>query len=146
VVKESAWLCHYVADAQVPLHTNRNHDGKKTGQKGVHARWEKGLVEWKVESLPELRAACPPKEPVKVAWTWIAEAFALAPGLLEADRAALQLADLVEPGSPKGNTYWTAFWAHEQPSVTRQLQRSAERTGDLLLAAWQEAGALRSVS
>lgn len=33
-------LSHYIADAHMPLHTSSNHDGQKTGQKGVHALWE----------------------------------------------------------------------------------------------------------
>ncbi len=138
VVKESAWLCHYVADAQVPLHATRNHDGKKTGQKGVHARWEKGLVE-RVQTLPPLRPARPPGEPARVAWSWVSEAFAQVPGLLEADRNALRSGDPAAPESPE-NAYWTSFWSHQEKSVRGQLLRSAERSGDLLLAAWLEAG------
>ncbi len=140
VVDESAWLCHYVADAQVPLHTTRNHDGKKTGQKGVHGRWEKGLVEWKMKTLTELRPARPPQDPSRVAWTWVSESYAQVPGLLEGDREALRRADPVDPGSPKNDSYWLFFWEHEQASVVRQLRRSAERTGDLVLAAWMKAG------
>ncbi|MHA8086234.1 zinc dependent phospholipase C family protein [Aquirufa sp. Wall-65K1] len=36
----AADLGHYVADAHVPLHTTKNHDGQLTGQKGLHALWE----------------------------------------------------------------------------------------------------------
>ena len=39
----SSELSHYIADANVPLHTSSNHDGQKTGQKGVHALWESTL-------------------------------------------------------------------------------------------------------
>lgn len=36
----AADLGHYVADAHVPLHTTKNHDGQLTGQKGLHVLWE----------------------------------------------------------------------------------------------------------
>jgi hypothetical protein len=41
----SANLGHYIADANVPLHTTQFYDGKKPYQKGVHALWESRLPE-----------------------------------------------------------------------------------------------------
>lgn len=38
-------LGHYIADANVPLHTTSNYDGQKTNQKGLHALWESRLPE-----------------------------------------------------------------------------------------------------
>jgi hypothetical protein len=45
VLRLSADLGHYIADAHVPLHTSENYDGDKTGQKGIHAFWESRLPE-----------------------------------------------------------------------------------------------------
>ena len=45
ILKVSADLGHYVADAHVPLHTTRNYDGQYTGQNGIHAFWESRLPE-----------------------------------------------------------------------------------------------------
>lgn len=45
ILKASAELGHYVADANVPLHTTRNYDGQLTGQMGIHAFWESRLPE-----------------------------------------------------------------------------------------------------
>jgi hypothetical protein len=45
VLKLSADLGHYVADAHVPLHTTRNYDGQLTNQVGIHAFWESRLPE-----------------------------------------------------------------------------------------------------
>ena len=36
---------HYIADANVPLHTTVNYNGQLTGQKGIHGFWESRLVE-----------------------------------------------------------------------------------------------------
>lgn len=45
ILRLSAELGHYIADAHVPLHTTSNYDGQKTGQTGIHAFWESRLPE-----------------------------------------------------------------------------------------------------
>ncbi len=45
ILKFSADLGHYIADAHVPLHTTRNYNGQLTGQNGIHAFWETRLPE-----------------------------------------------------------------------------------------------------
>jgi len=37
-------LGHYVADGHMPLHITANFDGGSTGQKGIHSRYETGMV------------------------------------------------------------------------------------------------------
>jgi hypothetical protein len=45
ILRLSAELGHYVADAHVPLHTTENYNGQLTGQEGIHAFWESRLPE-----------------------------------------------------------------------------------------------------
>ena len=45
ILKNSAEIGHYIADAHVPLHTSENYDGQLTGQKGIHAFWESRIPE-----------------------------------------------------------------------------------------------------
>ena len=45
ILKLSAELGHYVADAHVPLHTSSNHNGQLTGQQGIHGFWESRIPE-----------------------------------------------------------------------------------------------------
>lgn len=45
ILRISADLGHYVADANVPLHTTRNYNGQLTHQEGIHAFWESRLPE-----------------------------------------------------------------------------------------------------
>lgn len=45
ILKTSANLGHYVADAHVPLHLTMNYDGQLTRQNGIHALWETRLPE-----------------------------------------------------------------------------------------------------
>ena len=45
VLRISAELGHYVADACVPLHTTSNYNGQLTDQVGIHAFWESRIPE-----------------------------------------------------------------------------------------------------
>lgn len=45
ILRLSADLGHYIADANVPLHTTENYNGQMTGQYGIHGFWESRLPE-----------------------------------------------------------------------------------------------------
>jgi len=57
ILKLSADIGHYIADAHVPLHTNSNHNGQYTNQQGIHGFWE--------SRVPELLAD---KGPMSTGW------------------------------------------------------------------------------
>lgn len=50
ILKISADLGHYIADAHVPLHTTENYNGQLTNQDGIHAFWESILPEFFADS------------------------------------------------------------------------------------------------
>lgn len=52
ILQLSAELGHYIADANVPLHTTSNYNGQLTGQHGVHAFWESRIPEKSASSFP----------------------------------------------------------------------------------------------
>lgn len=45
IMRYSAEIGHYIADAHVPLHASSNHDGQHSGQKGIHGFWESRIPE-----------------------------------------------------------------------------------------------------
>ncbi|MEO7264789.1 MAG: zinc dependent phospholipase C family protein [Ferruginibacter sp.] len=45
IMKNSAEIGHYIADAHVPLHANSNHNGQFSNQKGIHGFWESRVPE-----------------------------------------------------------------------------------------------------
>ena len=45
ILKNSADIGHYIADAHVPLHASENYNGQLTGQHGIHGFWESRLPE-----------------------------------------------------------------------------------------------------
>jgi len=57
ILKLSAEIGHYIADAHVPLHANSNHNGQYTNQQGIHGFWE--------SRVPELLAD---KGPIAIGW------------------------------------------------------------------------------
>ena len=49
IMKNSAEIGHYIADAHVPLHVNSNHNGQFSNQRGIHAFWESRIPELMAE-------------------------------------------------------------------------------------------------
>lgn len=141
VATATAILGHYIADAHVPLHTTENHDGQLTGQKGVHSRWESGLVERNVQ---EANLAASPARPdrafLKRPWEWLRTAHALVPQLLEDDRSADRTTPEGDRGKQRTSAYWLIFWAKQGPVVKLQLEAAGQHLGDAILNAWIEAG------
>lgn len=45
IIKLSSEIGHYIADANVPLHTTENYNGQLTDQHGIHGLWESRLPE-----------------------------------------------------------------------------------------------------
>ena len=45
ILKLSAEIGHYIADAHVPLHASSNHNGQLTNQHGIHGFWESRIPE-----------------------------------------------------------------------------------------------------
>jgi hypothetical protein len=134
-------LGHYIADAHVPLHTTENHDGQLSNQKGVHSRWESGLVERYVEDgVLNVRPAQPDPKFSGRPWDWLLAAHALVPQLLEDDRAADRTTPLDDRRKPRGPAYWMILWAKQGPVVKQQLQLAGEHLGDAILNAWIAAG------
>lgn len=76
IIKYSAELSHYVADAFVPLHTTINYDGQLSDQKGLHSLWESQLPErfigtYNLASEPAKYV----KDPLNAIWTVLAQSY-----------------------------------------------------------------------
>jgi hypothetical protein len=136
-----AILGHYLADAHVPLHTTVNHDGQRTDQRGVHSRWETGLV-GRYVGAEDL--SVPPAQPdaalLQRPWEWLAAAHRLVPQLLADDREADRTSPLNGRGKTRTSAYWLIFRAKQGPIVQQQLQLAGQHLGDAILNAWIAAG------
>lgn len=58
ILKYSAEIGHYIADAHVPLHTTENYNGQLTGQYGIHGLWESRIVEINAENYDYFVGKC----------------------------------------------------------------------------------------
>ncbi len=137
----TAILGHYIGDAHVPLHTTVNHDGQQTDQRGVHRRWESGLVGRYIvaDDLPVLSAQ-PDAAFLHRPWEWLRASHALVPQLLEDDREADRTTPLSGRGKQRTQAYWLIFWAKQGSVVQQQLRLAGEHLGDAILNAWIVAG------
>ncbi len=135
IVEISSWLGHYVGDAHVPFHATVDYDGQSTGQKGIHARFETGLLDQLIKPADlNARSAVVIKNPVNAAFQWLRTSLTLCPEILAADkRAILKDADL-------GYNYYAEFALRARPIAIRRLEESAQDTASLWLSAWIEAG------
>lgn len=133
--EEMAWLGHYVGDIHVPLHASRNHDGQETDQRGIHSRWESGLVERFVDEahLKSLPLAHETVDP----FVWLSESKALVPSVLAHDAEAGRGEERAKP--QRSSAYWQNFWALEKDTVTKRLEQAAMRLRLVVEAAWAEA-------
>jgi predicted AlkP superfamily phosphohydrolase/phosphomutase len=145
VLARAAELGHYVGDVHVPLHSVLNYDGRLTGQKGIHERWESelfGRYEAQLSAGLVPGQAAPRRDPVDLAFEALLESLAEAPAVLDSDRALVGPADFADTLADDryGDAYYSRMFAREEGRMRARLQRSAERIGALWLGAWQEAG------
>jgi hypothetical protein len=151
----AADLGHYIGDATQPLHTSANHDGQKTGQKGVHAFYESQLVE-QFGSTYNFKLAEPKliEDPAAEIWRVVLQSHAAADTLLAVEKklAAATPADQVieaSNGQPRKNifnssyrtqTYTAAYHQALNRMVERQLRTAAQTTANFWYTAWVNAG------
>jgi len=131
----SAVAAHYIQDAYQPLHATDNYDGQRTGQQGVHARFERDLFE-RYESRVTTNPA-PPKpmtSPRDAVFDALLDSHQLVTPLLDADREAA--------GGRRqyDDAYFEAFFAKGKPLLERRLSEAITATASLILGAWTQAG------
>ncbi len=153
ILKLSADLGHYVADAHVPLHATRNYNGQITGQEGIHAFWETRLPDifsenqytYYVGSAKYIENISP------FVFKIIADSYADVNRVLFEEK---QLANKTPPDKkyaivsvgksppqrvynlPYSNAYHTAL----NGMVEARMQKSILALGSLWYSAWVEAG------
>jgi len=84
ILRTSADLGHYIADAHVPLHTTRNYNGQLTNQRGIHGFWESRIPELYSEDYDFFVGKAKYIEnPLETAWEIVGESFAAKDSVLE---------------------------------------------------------------
>jgi hypothetical protein len=89
ILKLSAELGHYLADAHVPLHASSNHNGQLTGQTGIHGFWESRIPELLAEKEWDffIGRATYIASPAGFIWQRVLESAAAADTVLKVEKA-----------------------------------------------------------
>jgi len=150
VITKSSDLSHYLADANVPLHTTSNYNGQETGQNGVHGFWETRLPQLFSHDYDFLVGnATYIVDPQQAIWRNVFLANQLVDSLLIIERLVTQ--DVGESrkfayedkGKRTVKVYSEKFaraYHEAMPVIELQMQRSVKLIGDLWFTAWIEAG------
>jgi hypothetical protein len=151
IIKYSAELSHYAADAFVPLHTTVNYDGQLSGQTGLYTLWESQLPErFLLDYKLDGEDAKALKDPLAAIWGVIqgSYGFLTATYDLEAKTAKRFTPQTKYTYAHRfGHTqrrYSDAFAdAYEKEvggMVAFRLKGASPMVASLWLTAWQEAG------
>ena len=151
ILRASAFLGHYIADAHVPLHTTENHNGQLTNQAGIHAFWESRLPELFSKNYNFLTGKARYIEnPLQEAWKIVKHSHSLV------DSTLLVEAELSKAFSPRrkysfserksqvlkqySEAYSKAYSDKLNNMVGRQMRAAIAATGSFWYSAWLDAG------
>lgn len=152
ILKLSAEIGHYIADAHVPLHANSNHNGQLTDQKGIHGFWESRIPELLADTDWDffIGKAEYIKNPADYTWKRILESAAAADTVLSYEK---QLSLHFPPDQRyayeerNGITirqysaaYTKAYDAMMKGMVERRMRQSVYAVASFWYTAWVNAG------
>lgn len=152
----AADLGHYLADANMPLHTSSNHDGQLTNQKGVHSLWESQLPDYfggkyDFKVLPAVYI----KDITAESWNIIKRTHKLVDSVLyyeQKTRNAFVGKEMFKKDKNGiilknkygqniySNEYAAAFHLSMQGMVERQMKLSVQDVSNFWFTAWVNAG------
>ncbi|MEO7990727.1 MAG: zinc dependent phospholipase C family protein [Chryseolinea sp.] len=150
ILRNSAELGHYVADAHVPLHTTENYNGQLTGQEGIHAFWESRLPELFSDNYDFFVGKASHIDNVQIAaWKAIEDSHRSVDSVLLFEKElSNHLGSSKYSFETKGRQtvkvysqeYSLAYHKILKGMVERQMRGAIKMIGDLWYTAWVDAG------
>ncbi|WP_071887814.1 zinc dependent phospholipase C family protein [Rufibacter sp. DG15C] len=146
ILRISAELGHYVADACVPLHTTKNYNGQFTNQRGIHGLWESRLPELWSQGYDFFLG--PPqllKSPSRTSWEIVARSNAALDSVFTFELQVTQrLAEdkkysLEERGSTTVKVYSREFSKEYHQALQGQVERQMRLATHLVASYWYTA-------
>jgi hypothetical protein len=135
VVLFVAVASHYMQDAHQPLHASNNYDGQLTGNNGVHARFERDLIERFQSRLTVVPAPPSPIHNVRdAAFDALLASYQLVDPILRADTEAVAGKDAYD------DDYFEKFFVKVRPVLEKRLADAITATASLIVGAWEQAG------
>lgn len=152
IMKNSAELGHYIADAHVPLHANSNHNGQYTNQKGIHGFWESRVPELLAEQTFDffIGKAAYIKNPGDFTWSRVLESAQASDSVLSIER----MLTAAFPGNKKyafeerngvvirqySSAFTIAFNEKMDGMIERRMRQSIYAIASFWYTAWVNAG------
>lgn len=150
ILRVSAELGHYIADANVPLHTTENYNGQLTGQEGIHAFWESRLPEMFSDDYDFFVGKAEYiSDPQPAAWRAVISAHNKVDSvLLEEKKLAQRFGDKKYSFETKGRQtvkvysreYSKEYHRILKGMVEQQMRASIKMIGSFWYTAWVDAG------
>ncbi|WP_206367066.1 zinc dependent phospholipase C family protein [Sphingobacterium sp. SGG-5] len=151
IIKYSADIGHYIADAHVPLHTTSNYNGQFTDQIGIHAFWETRLPEmFSAQYDLFIGPAVYIADPLQAAWDIVKESHARVDSVLHVEK---RLSEELKESDRKtyltrngqliftySDSYATAYHHALNGMVERRLRSSIYNVASYWYSAWIDAG------
>ena len=135
VVLFAAVASHYMQDAHQPLHASNNYDGQLTGNNGVHARFERDLIERFQSRLTVVPAPPSPIHNARdAAFDALLASYQLVDPILRADTEAVAGKDAYD------DDYFEKFFVKVRPVLEKRLADAITATASLIVGAWEQAG------
>ncbi|MDQ3290271.1 MAG: zinc dependent phospholipase C family protein [Bacteroidota bacterium] len=151
ILRLSADLGHYVADACVPLHTTHNYNGQFTNQRGIHGLWESRLPELLADQYDYLVGSAQYiDQPQLLAWQIVQRSNAALDSVFRFEKEVSEsFSDerkysFEERGGTTVKVYAAAFSkAYHQRlngQVERQMRLAIKLVGSYWYTSWVDAG------
>jgi hypothetical protein len=151
ILRASAFLGHYLADAHVPLHTTENHNGQLSNQPGIHAFWESRIPECFAKDYNFIVGRAQYiQNPLKEAWKIVKHSHSLVDSTLrtEAELSKTYSSRKKYSFSERKNqvmkqyseSYTKAYSAKMNGMVEKQMRAAILSIGSFWYSAWVDAG------
>jgi hypothetical protein len=128
-------VSHYIQDAHQPFHASNNYDGQLTGNSGIHARFERDLVERFEARLTltpaPLKAVTNPRD---FAFDTLLASYPLVDAILKADSTAVAGKEFYD------DDYYEKFFTAVKPILEKRLSEAITATAGTVIGAWEAAG------
>jgi hypothetical protein len=140
VWSSAADLGHYVGDAHQPLHCAVNYDGQLTNNRGIHSRYETGMIDRNQQSISFQPAQAKfIASPIDYVFGYIYESNTYVDSVLQSDNYAKQISGWNGSGTEPA-TYYTALWTKAGGFTIARMQHAVDAFANLLYTSWVSAG------
>jgi hypothetical protein len=151
IMRLSADMGHYIADACVPLHTTKNYNGQLSGQRGIHGLWESRLPELLSSDYDLFTGKAKYiEDPTKTIWAAVIRSHAAVDSVLRFEKELTaqypedQKYGYEQRGSQTVRAYSRefsrAYHTKLNGQVERQMRYAATLIGDFWYTCWVDGG------